>query len=91
MSSLKIADFGLASQSVDKENLKCGTLIYMAPETILQKTYDCSVDIWACGIILYILCSGGSHPIYTRKMNVEDYIEKIKKQETWTFPDTFPL
>lgn len=32
-----------------------GSPMYMAPETILEKPVNCAVDIWACGVILYLL------------------------------------
>jgi calcium/calmodulin-dependent protein kinase I len=62
LTTLKIADFGLATHFESKQNLKCGTVLYMAPEIFDKKSYDISVDIWASGFILYILCSGGRHP-----------------------------
>ena len=30
----------------------------MAPEIILNKEYECEVDIWSIGVITYILLSG---------------------------------
>lgn len=36
----------------------------MAPE-IIKGSYDEKVDIWACGVILYILYSG-SPPFYAK-------------------------
>jgi calcium-dependent protein kinase len=36
---------------------KVGTVYYMSPE-ILKGSYDEKCDIWACGVILYILLSG---------------------------------
>jgi calcium-dependent protein kinase len=35
-----------------------GTPFYMAPE-IFNGKYDNKVDLWACGILLYELLSGG--------------------------------
>lgn len=35
-----------------------GTLGYAAPELLLHKPQDKSVDCWAMGVILYILLSG---------------------------------
>ncbi|XP_057680456.1 serine/threonine-protein kinase H1 homolog [Corythoichthys intestinalis] len=36
----------------------CGTPEYMAPEVVLRKAYTCAVDMWAIGVIAYILLSG---------------------------------
>jgi cGMP-dependent protein kinase len=62
----KIIDFGLAKQlpyiklSEDGKMRKyskcyslCGTPEYVAPEIILRKGYDTTVDIWAFGVLLY--------------------------------------
>lgn len=90
--SLKIGDFGLSIYTERLEQSKCGTLIYNAPEQINQNGYDQSVDVWACGFILYILCSGGKHPIYNKKkMNTEKYIQAVKNFKEYSFPKNFPL
>ena len=38
----------------------CGTLDYMAPE-MLGGAYDEKVDVWAAGVLLYVLLTG-RHP-----------------------------
>ena len=43
-----------------------GTLIYMAPEMAFKHEYTKSVDIWAVGIIMHLLLTGGKHPFYVR-------------------------
>ena len=59
-SSLKLIDFGL-SRVLDGDNGKMkgavGTTFYMAPEVFKGK-YDKKCDIWACGVILYLMLSG---------------------------------
>jgi len=52
----QVADFGL-SRINDKETMKtvCGTPGYVAPEVLQGKQYNESVDIWAVGVITYIL------------------------------------
>jgi len=36
----------------------CGTYEYMSPEMIQNRSYDCKIDIWALGILLFELISG---------------------------------
>ena len=51
----------------------------MAPEVALKKEYSRSVDIWSIGIIMYMLLTGGDHPLYTSKDGAETYKEKLLK------------
>lgn len=32
-----------------------GSPMYLAPETVLERPVSFAVDIWACGVILYLL------------------------------------
>jgi len=64
-----MADFGHATQ-LEGENgklyTKLGTEHYMAPEIHLGKPYDgCSVDVFSCGVILFMMVSGHS-PFYQK-------------------------
>ncbi len=45
----------------------------MAPEVAFKKDYSKSVDIWATGIIMFMLLNGGSHPLFKDKENSEEY------------------
>ena len=51
----------------------------MAPEVALKKEYSRSVDIWSTGIVMYMLLTGGSHPLFNSKDNAESYKQKLKK------------
>jgi len=60
---LKLIDFGFASfVAPGKESMwdQIGTPSYMAPELWAerQKEYDSSVDMWALGVVCYMLLSG---------------------------------
>ena len=64
--SVRIADFGLAKATFgapDGENpfameVLCGTLAYVAPEVLSRRPYGPAVDLWSCGVCLYILLAG---------------------------------
>ncbi|NP_001306622.1 CBL-interacting serine/threonine-protein kinase 14 [Nelumbo nucifera] len=62
--NLKVSDFGLSAvtNQIQMDGLLhtiCGTPAYVAPEILAKKGYDgAKVDIWSCGIILYILNAG---------------------------------
>ncbi|XP_061916297.1 serine/threonine-protein kinase DCLK1-like isoform X1 [Entelurus aequoreus] len=56
--SLKLGDFGLATVVNGYLYTVCGTPTYVAPEIIAEKGYGLKVDIWAAGVITYILLCG---------------------------------
>ncbi|KAI1435234.1 protein kinase SNF1 [Xylaria sp. CBS 124048] len=59
--NVKIADFGLSNIMTDGKFLKtsCGSPNYAAPEVISGKLYaGPEVDVWSCGVILYVLLVG---------------------------------
>jgi serine/threonine protein kinase len=55
--NVKIVDFGLSAvfhlDRSKNDNLKAGTLAYMAPEQAIKQSYSKKVDLWACGIVMY--------------------------------------
>ncbi|XP_043848575.1 serine/threonine-protein kinase H2 [Dromiciops gliroides] len=61
-SKILITDFGLANSGNKNGdwsmNTICGTPEYIAPEILSRKPYTNAVDMWALGVITYILLSG---------------------------------
>jgi serine/threonine protein kinase len=57
---IKIVDFGLAKTlgPTELSNEAFGTLCYVAPEILLQKSYDKSVDLWSLGVMIHLMLSG---------------------------------
>jgi len=65
---IKITDFDFARKVPFTPTQINGTLQYMAPEVLLSKTYDFSVDIWSLGVMVYkMLC--GHYPFTNRRFN----------------------
>lgn len=58
--SVKVADFGLARYFEEGAVMRttCGTPAYIAPEMLEGTSYGSSVDMWAIGMIAYILLTG---------------------------------
>ena len=83
ISSLKLLDFGLSSDSFEsKLRLQnCGTLTYMAPEQISGAIYSKAVDVWSVGIILYMLLNKGKNFFYQKGDNAKTIIDKINHKE----------
>lgn len=84
---VKLCDFGLAN-FYDKYNnstmtAMIGTPGYVAPEVIQRKPYGPPVDMWACGVVLYVMLSGRM-PFYGK-----DDIQCLRMTATgeYSFPD----
>ncbi|MEU1212427.1 Stk1 family PASTA domain-containing Ser/Thr kinase [Streptomyces sp. NPDC005791] len=59
---VKVADFGLVravGTATDTTGSLLGTVSYLAPEQIEQGTADTRSDVYACGVVLYEMLTGG--------------------------------
>jgi|EP00945_MAST-04E_sp_MAST-4E-sp1_P005636 serine/threonine protein kinase len=90
---IKVTDFGLAKY-IEETALKgrtegaCGTPSYVAPEVIASvPQYTTKVDMWAVGVILYILLCGFP-PFFSEENNMGDLFRCIRSGY-YTFPTPF--
>lgn len=70
---LKLIDFGLAAEWRPSDpwmTCRCGTVYYMSPNIICGLPYSSKCDVWAAGVILYILFAN-EHPFYDDVVSVE--------------------
>lgn len=86
--AVKLADFGLAIELQGEQQAWfgfAGTPGYLSPEVLKKEPYGKPVDIWACGVILYILLVGyppfwdeDQHKLYAQiKAGTYDVSHKI--------------
>ena len=75
-SSLKLIDFGLATQK-KTDNKTVGTPYYMAPEMIKGK-YSPKSDIWSVGIIIYLMLTDKFPFVNSKEYDVFEMIEEGK-------------
>lgn len=55
---VKIADFGLAVKADGKRESISGFYYHCAPERCIEDGYGRPADVWACGILFYIILTG---------------------------------
>ncbi|CAN7137287.1 unnamed protein product [Brassica rapa subsp. narinosa] len=92
--NLKVTDFGLSAltDQIRPDGLLhtlCGTPAYVAPEILSKKGYEgAKVDVWSCGIILFVLAAGF---LPFNDPNVMNMYRKIYRGEyrcpRWMSPD----
>lgn len=86
ITSLKIIDFGTSKRVEPGIQISSpiGTRYYMAPE-MLRAEYDFKVDVWSCGVIMYILLVG--YPPFNGHNDNEIMMNIIKKPVVFYYED----
>jgi calcium-dependent protein kinase len=79
-SNIHIIDFGLSTNKPPPFNLFAGSPYYIAPEMI-QRSYTNKCDIWAIGVIMYILITG-TPPV---NGNIEGDSQRLIRNGNWKF------
>lgn len=96
--AVKLADFGLAIEVQGEQQAWfgfAGTPGYLSPEVLKKEPYGKPVDIWACGVILYILLVGyppfwdeDQHRLYAQiKAGAYDVSKPILTVSSRVMPD----
>ena len=82
---IKLADFGLAAELEvgQKLHLVCGTPTYVAPEMVAEIGYDYKIDIWAAGVIIYIMLCGVP-PFFSKNGNYRLFKKILLGRIQWT-------
>jgi len=62
--NLKVCDFGLSKETggASLMNTRLGTLAFQAPEILMSRPYDFGVDIFALGVMFFLMLTGGIPP-----------------------------
>ncbi|XP_052830557.1 peripheral plasma membrane protein CASK isoform X3 [Octopus bimaculoides] len=87
---IKIGGFGVAIQMDETGKVsagRIGTSHYMAPEVVKNEEYGKPVDVWGCGLMLFILLAGYP-PFYGTKERLQKMIIKGKyhmRAKQWDF------
>ncbi|GJX91543.1 CBL-interacting serine/threonine-protein kinase 24-like protein [Tanacetum coccineum] len=87
---LKVSDFGLSAlpqEGVELLYTTCGTPNYIAPEVLSKNGYDgAAVDIWSCGVVLYVLLAGY---LPFEESNLANLYKKVNAAD-FSYPFWFP-
>ena len=82
---VKIADFGLAIQVGENEKNYhgfAGTPAYMSPEIIKHEPYGKPIDLWSCGVVLYVLLMGDLPFWHENKHDLYAQIKSVDYKQT---------
>lgn len=60
-------------------NKQCGTEWFVSPEQLDNKPYSKHIDMWACGLVAYMLLNQGKHPFaLSDKISRREFHRSIK-------------
>ncbi|CAH1778060.1 unnamed protein product [Owenia fusiformis] len=85
--SLKLGDFGLATEVQGPLFTVCGTPTYVAPEVLTETGYGLKIDVWASGVITYILLCG--FPPFVSATNNQDELFDLVMEAKFEFTSPF--
>ncbi|XP_071792544.1 myosin light chain kinase, smooth muscle-like [Asterias amurensis] len=80
---IKIIDFGLAQVMTKGLKVSCGTPEFLAPEVVSYDEVSYTTDMWAVGVICYVLLSGLSPFMGDNEGETMSNILKVE----WDFDD----
>ena len=87
----KICDFGNSMQNTNKNvglNRRSGTPLFISPEMFSGESYGNNVDMWALGLVVYMLYYRGKYPFNTNtKSKIVYFCDKVK----WFDDDKYKL
>lgn len=88
MIKIKLTDFGFATviEPGEKLSLSLGSPLYMAPDIACKKPYDQKVDVWAIGVLSFMILTGsrpfpgkGKNEIFQHVLGDEPDYDLLKK------------
>eukprot|EP00392_Amoebophrya_sp_AT5.2_P007227 g7241.t1 len=94
---VKLVDFGLAAIEEGRDLHRIvGTPYYMAPEVCDKEHardfgYTEKIDIWACGVMLYVLLTNGEHPFLTPESHEKKWPKKFFHRVKHCAPHVGPM
>ncbi|EAR82853.2 Serine/Threonine kinase domain protein (macronuclear) [Tetrahymena thermophila SB210] len=78
---LKVADFGLAKSSFEKDKDQVGTPMTMAPEVLNNLGYDSRCDVWSVGCMIYEMLEGRAPFLPTNNGGIEELKRLINQRQ----------
>jgi len=74
--NVKVIDFGVGTEFYENQrfNTFCGSFPFIAPEIITGNGYEAPpVDMWSCGVIVYIMVTGDSPFLNSTEIETADF------------------